>query len=89
MEGFQDFVSNWNEFWSICKGFFKGCGTVFGFLKDCFTQEGFLIGNLKAVAPGALLIFIAILIILRILGFKNSNKWIGLAFVLALIIAAL
>lgn len=89
MDGFQDFVSNWNEFWGICKGFFKGCGTVFGFLKDCFTQEGFLIGNLKAVAPGALLIFIAILIILRILGFKNSNKWIGLAFVLALIIAAL
>lgn len=96
MEGFKEFASNWNEFYKGFKefcstwgDFFEGCGKVFGFLRNCFTQERFLIDNLKAVAPGALLVFIAILIILRMLGFKASNKWIGLAFVIALIIVAL
>lgn len=89
MEWFKEFDSNWNDFWNTCKGFFKGCGTLFKFINDCFTKEGFLIGKLKIIAPGALLIFIAILIILRLLGFENTNKWIGLAFVLALLIAAI
>jgi hypothetical protein len=89
MEGFKEFATNWNDFWNTCKGFFEGCGTVLNFVSDCFTKEGFLIGNLKTIAPGALLIFVSVLIILRVLGFKNSNKWIGLAFVLALIIAGL
>lgn len=89
MEGFKEFATNWNDFWNTSKGFFEGCGKVFRFINDCFTEPRFLIESLKSIAPATLLIFVAVLIILRILGFKNSNKWIGLAFVLALIITAL
>ena len=89
MEGFKEFTNNFNNLYNGCKSFFEGCGNTLTFINDCFTKEGFLIGNLKAIAPATLLIFVSVLIILRILGFKNSNKWIGLAFVLALLISAL
>lgn len=89
MEGMKEFATNWNEFWSICKGFFHGCKTTFNFVNNCFAQEGFLIESLKSIAPSALLISLSILLILKVLGFQSSNKWIALSFVLALIVAAL
>ena len=89
MEGFKEFTQNFNDFYNGCKGFFQGCGNTFSFINRCFTEDRFLIDNIKHVAPGVLLVFVAILIILRLLGFENSNKWIALAFVLALLISAL
>ena len=89
MENFKEFTNNFNEFWNGCKGFFQGCGNVFDFINRCFTEERFLINNIKHIAPSVLLVFVASLIILKLLGFETSNKWIALAFVLALLIAGL
>lgn len=89
MNGLQEAINNWNEFYNTSKAFFHGCNNTFKFIENCFTEERFLINKIKFVAPQVILITLGILIILRVLGFKNTNKWIGLAFVIALLISAL
>ena len=89
MNEFQDAINNWNEFYNGCKGFFRGCGNTFNFINRCFTEDRFLIDKIKYVAPEVILVTLGILIILRLLGFENTNKWIRLVFVLALIIAVI
>lgn len=89
MNGLQEAINNWNDFYSGCKSFFQGCGNTFNFINRCFTEERFLINNIKHIAPGVILAALGILIILRLLGFKNKTKWIGLALVIALLISAL
>ena len=89
MKGLQEAINNWNEFYNTSKVFFNGCSNTFKFIENCFIEERFLINKIKVVAPQVILITLGILIILRVLGFKNTNKWIGLAFVIALLISAL
>lgn len=89
MNGLQEAINNWNDFYNGCKSFFQGCGNTFNFVNRCFTEDRFLINNIKQIAPGAILLTLGILIILKLLGFKNTGKWIGLALVIALLIAAI
>lgn len=89
MNGLQEAINNWNDFYNTSKEFFNGCRNTFSFINSCFTEDRFLIDKIKFVAPQVILITLGILIILRILGFKNTNKWIGLAFVIALLISTL
>lgn len=89
MNGLQDAINNWNDFYNGCKSFFQGCGNTLNFINKCFTEDRFLINNIKHIAPGVILIALGILIILRLLGFENTGKWIGLALVIALLVSAI
>lgn len=89
MNGLQEAINNWNDFYSGCKSFFQGCGNTFNFINRCFTEDEFLINGIKHIAPGVILVTLGILIILKLLGFENTGKWIGLVLIIALLIAAI
>lgn len=82
MKGLQEAVNNFNELWNVCSN-------SIGFIKNCFTDGRFLIDKIKYVAPEVILVTLGVLIILKMLGFKDTNKWIGLALVIALILSSL
>lgn len=89
MNGLHEAINNWNDFYNGCKSFFQGCGNTFDFINRCFTEDRFLINNIKYIAPGVILVTLGILIILKLLGFESTGKWIGLALVIALLVAAI
>lgn len=82
MNGLKEAANNFNALWN-------GCSNTFEFIKNCFTDGRFLIDKIKFIAPEIILVTLGILIILKMLGFKDTNKWIGLALVIALLISAL
>lgn len=69
--------------------FFVWCGNTFNFVVDCFKEPEILLDKIQVVAPEIILATLAILILLRFLGFKDTTKWIVLAVVIACIIATL
>lgn len=81
-KGTETFINNWNNF-------FETCGKVGGFFNKCFNEEGYLVALLKDITPQVVLPVLLILIILRVLGFKETEKYIMLTFVIALVIAIL
>lgn len=89
MNGLHEAINNWNDFYNGYKSFFQGCGNTFDFINRCFTEDRFLINNIKYIAPGVILVTLGILIILKLLGFESTGKWIGLALVIGLLVAAI
>lgn len=69
--------------------FFGWCADAFNFVVDCFKDPGLLLDDIKIVAPDIIIATLAILILLKFLGFKDITKWIALAVVIACIIATL
>lgn len=89
LDGAQEAIDNFN---TICKALDKILNVITstcGFIGKCFTQPGFFINQLQIIAPEVLLVVLGILIILKVLGFKDTTKWIYFGFVLAIVIAAL
>ncbi|MGL5753203.1 MAG: hypothetical protein ACRCXT_21855 [Paraclostridium sp.] len=68
---------------------FGWCADAFNFIIDCFKDPGLFIDKVQVVAPDVVIATLAILILLRFLGFKDTTKWITLALVIACIIATL
>ena len=85
----QEAIDNFNRVCSTVDGIFNAIGSTCSFIGKCFTQPGFFIEQLQIIAPEILLVVLGILIILKILGFKDTTKWIYFGFVLAIVIAAL
>lgn len=85
----QEALDNFNTMCDVIGGFFKGCSEVIKFIGMSIKDPSFLIDKIQFIAPDIVLIVLAILIVLRFLGFKNTTKYIVLAFVIAAIIATL
>lgn len=85
----QEAVDNFNTMCDVIGGFFKGCSEVVKFIGKSIKDPSFLIDKLQGIAPDIVLIILAILIILRFLGFKDTTKYIVLVLVIAAIIATL
>ena len=80
LDGAQQAIDNWNKL-------IDAVFSIGGFIKNCLTDPMFLINQLKGIAPDVILILLAILIILKFLGFETTNKYILLTLVIAFIIA--
>lgn len=89
LDGIQEAIDNFNRVCSTVDGIFNAIGSTCSFIGKCFTQPGFFINQLQIIAPEVLLVVLGILIILKVLGFKDTTKWIYFGFVLAIVIAAL
>lgn len=79
--------------WDSAKAAFDGINIIidgmfnlFGFVKNCLTDPDFLINFLKDIAPDTVLVILAILIIMRFLGFDKTGKWIAITLVISFII---
>ncbi len=89
LDGVQEAIDNFNRVCSTVDGIFNAIGSTCSFIGKCFTQPGFFIDQLQIIAPEVLLVVLGILIILKVLGFKDTTKWIYFGFVIAIVIAAL
>lgn len=89
LDGVQEAIDNFNRACDIVDGIFNAISSTCSFIGKCFTKPGFFIDQLQIIAPEVLLVVLGILIILKVLGFKDTTKWIYFGFVLAIVIAAL
>lgn len=80
IEDVQTAVDNFNKLIDVIFN-------VGGFIKTCFTDPMVIFSKIQVIAPDFLLIILSILIILRFLGFKTTNKYLLLTLVIAFIIA--
>ena len=89
LDGVQEAIDNFNRACNTVDGIFNAISSTCSFIGKCFTQPGFFIDQLQIIAPEVLLVVLGILIILKVLGFKDTTKWIYFGFVLAIVIASL
>ena len=80
VEDVQKAIDNFNN---LIDAIFHVCG----FIKTFFTNPMSLFEKVQGIAPDFILILLAILIVLKFLGFETTNKYILLTLVIAFIIA--
>ena len=75
--------------------FLDKCESIAGFIKDLFTDPiGLLYKGLERLAegfqvwgPDVMLISLFVLIVLYFLGFEKSKRWIGVIFIIGILLA--
>ena len=76
-------------------GFLDKCESIANFIKDIFTDPiGLLYRGLESLAngfqiwgPDVMLISLFVLIVLYFLGFEKSKRWIGVVFIIGILLA--
>lgn len=76
----KEAINNWNR---IIDALFH----IGGFIKTFITDPMAIFFKIQGIAPDFILILLAILIVLKFLGFETTNKYILLTLVIAFIIA--
>lgn len=61
----------------------------FRFIGTLLTNPSSIVGSVTSIAPDLVLIALTVLVILKLLGFKSSDKYIGLVLVVALILVVI
>lgn len=76
-------------------GFLDKCESIANFIKDIFTDPiGLLYIGLESLSngfqiwgPDVMLISLFVLIVLYFLGFEKSKRWIGVVFIIGILLA--
>lgn len=89
LHGLQEAINNFNKVCEGLKSISNAVGSTCDYISKCFTEPRFFIENLQSIAPGILVVVLGILIVLKVLGFKDTTKWIYFYIVIAIVIAGL